>query len=456
MTATFPEGFLWGAATASYQVEGAPTEDGKGPSIWDTFTRTTGKIHHGDTGDIATDHYHRLEHDLDLMAELGLTAYRFSVAWPRILPQGTGSVNQPGLDFYRRLVEGLLERSIAPALTLYHWDLPQALEDRGGWTNRDITEWFADYASVVYDALRDRVPMWITLNEPWVSAWAGYGAGVHAPGSSDPIKALVATHHLLLAHGRAVEVMRAAGRTGRAGITLNLSPTPPASDSEQDVAAAQLADGYYNRLYLDPVFLGSYPEDLLERFRSGTDFAFIRDGDLDVISGRLDFLGVNYYTRLMVSASPPTGDRTTRSLPDALEATIVPAPGVDSTALGWGIEPDGLTELLVRIRDEFTDIPLYVTENGAAYHDYVTPEGAVQDPERIEFLRAHFIAAHKAIERGVDLRGYFVWTLMDNFEWTLGYSARFGIVYVDYRTQTRVPKESAGWYADVIRRNGLP
>jgi beta-glucosidase len=456
VTVTFPDGFLWGTATSAYQIEGAVEEDGRGTSIWDTFTHTPGTIHHGDTGDVATDHYHRFEDDLDLMARLGLTAYRFSVAWPRILPAGTGYVNEAGLDFYRRLVDGLLERSIVPALTLYHWDLPQALQDRGGWTNRDVAGWFADYAGIVYEALGDRISLWMTLNEPWVSAWAGHGSGVHAPGVKDDAQALVASHHLLLAHGTAAQALRAGRGEGRIGITLNLSPTPPASDDESDIAAARRADGYYNRLYLDPLFHARYPEDIRDSFRSVSDFGFVRDGDLETIAAGIDFLGVNFYTRHMIAAAPGPRDGSSRDLPEPLEATIVRAPGVASTALGWGIEPEGLTELLTRIRDEYTSLPIHVTENGAGFNDYVNPEGLVEDPERIEFLEAHFRAAHEAIRQGVDLRGYFVWSLMDNFEWALGYSARFGIVFVDYGTQTRIPKRSAGWYADVIRCNGLP
>jgi beta-glucosidase len=455
MTAMFPKGFLWGAATAAYQIEGAVHEDGRGVSIWDTFAHEPGRIHHDDTGDIATDHYHRLDEDLDLMHRIGLGAYRFSVAWPRIKPDGIGPVNQRGVDFYRRLVDGLLERSIVPALTLYHWDLPQTLQDRGGWTNRDVADWFTDYVVAVHEALGDRVPLWITLNEPWVTAWAGHGAGVHPPGQRDSASALAVTHHLLLAHGRAAQAIRA-GRSGRVGISLNLTPCPPASADEADVEAARRADAYYNRQFLEPLFRGRYPEDHWETFRSASDFEFVRDGDLDVISNSLDFLGVNYYTRLTVAAAPAQSDGSqSRSFPSELEAKVVPAPGVASTALGWAIEPDGLTELLTRIRDEYTAVPLYVTENGAAYHDYVNPEGTVDDPERVQFLEAHVRAAHKAIEAGVDLRGYFVWTLMDNFEWTQGYLARFGLAYVDYRTQTRIPKRSASWYAEVIRRNGL-
>jgi beta-glucosidase len=451
----FPEGFLWGAATAAYQVEGAVDEDGRGPSIWDTFSHTPGNVLHEDTGDIACDQYHRLEEDLDLMAGLGINAYRFSVAWPRIQPEGSGPANQKGLDYYRRLVDGLLERSIEPMLTLYHWDLPQALEDRGGWVSREISERFAGYAGLVYEALADVVPFWITLNEPWVSAWLGYRIGVHAPGHRDVSKALAATHHLLLAHGLALEKMRSVGGYGQLGITLNLSPVRSASEDAADTAATRRVDGNANRLYLDPLFRGVYPEDAMEDYRKIGDFSFVRDGDLDLISAPMDFLGVNYYMRhTVMDGSRETGTTTVVRFSD-LKAVTVPPPGVETTAMGWGIEPEGLTELLLRLDREYTKLPLYITENGAAFHDYVSPEGEVGDEERVAFLDAHFRAAHEAIEQGVNLKGYLVWSLLDNFEWAEGYSKRFGIVYVDYSTQRRIPKMSARWYAEVIRRNGI-
>lgn len=453
---SFPENFLWGTATAAYQVEGAVDEDGRGQSIWDTFSHTPGKVLHGDTGDIACDQYHRLEEDLDLMAELGIQAYRFSVAWPRIQPDGSGPPNQEGLDYYRRLVDGLRERSIEPALTLYHWDLPQALEDSGGWTVRETSERFAEYAGIVYESLSDSVRFWITLNEPWVSAWLGYGYGIHAPGHADTGKALSATHHLLLGHGLALENMRSAGGTdNQFGLTLNLSPVRPASDREANVEAARRVDGNANRLYLDPVFCGSYPEDMLEHYSAAGDFSFLQDGDLEIISKPIDFLGVNYYMRHTI-----VGEKEGSELPKAMRfpdlgaETVLPS-GVETTAMGWGIEPDGLTELLVRLKKEYTQLPIYITENGAAFDDYAGPEGEVNDEERVKFLEAHFRAAHRAIEQGVDLAGYFVWSLLDNFEWAEGYSKRFGIVHVDYPSQRRTPKMSAHWYADVIGRNGV-
>jgi beta-glucosidase len=455
--ARFPEGFLWGTATASYQVEGAVDEDGRGPSIWDTFSHTPGKVYRGDTGDVACDQYHRLEEDLDLMADLGLQAYRFSVAWPRIQPEGSGPTNEKGLDYYRRLVDGLRSRSIEPMLTLYHWDLPQALEDRGGWTVRETSERFAEYAGTMYEALGDSVSFWITLNEPWVSAWLGYGIGVHAPGREDTGDALAATHHLLLGHGLALEKMRSLGRgDNQLGITLNLSPVRPATEDAADAEAARRVDGNANRLYLDPLFRGSYPEDMLEHYRAESDFSFVRDGDLDRISQPLDFLGVNYYFRHTVVDGQRESDlATAMRFSDLNAATVLPS-GVEITAMGWPVEADGLTELLVRLHEEYAQIPLYVTENGRAVYDYVDPEGEVNDEERVAYLDAHFRAAHDAMRQGVDLRGYLVWSLLDNFEWAEGYSKRFGIVFVDYGTGRRIPKTSARWYTDVIERNGPP
>jgi beta-glucosidase len=447
----FPEGFLWGTATASYQIEGAVQEDGRGASVWDTFSHTPGKIYRGDTGDIACDHYHRTSEDLDLMAELGMKAYRFSVAWPRIQPEGRGPANQKGLDFYRRLVSGLRERAIEPMLTLYHWDLPQTLEDGGGWTSRETSLRFAEYAGLVYEALSDEVSYWITLNEPWVSAWLGYGFGVHAPGHADPAKALSATHHLLLGHGLAMERMREAGDDNRLGVTLNLTPARAISGSEEDVAAARLADGHSNRLYLDPLFKGAYPEDIQEAFRGVSDFGFARDGDLDKISAPVDFLGVNYYFPAYVGAAKEGEDS---GMFGGFGVRTVEPEG-EKTAMGWPIVPDALTEMLVRLKDEYTAVPLYVTENGRAVHDYVDPEGEVDDEERIAFLDAHFRAARAAMESGVDLRGYVVWSFLDNFEWAEGYSKRFGLVFVDYGTQKRYPKASAHWYRNVIENNGL-
>ena len=453
----FPEGFLWGTATASYQIEGAVDKDGRGTSIWDTFSHTPGKVYRGDTGDVACDHYNRLEEDLDLMADLGLQAYRFSVGWPRIQPEGSGPVNRKGLDFYRRLVDGLRARSIEPMPTLYHWDLPQALEDKGGWTSRETSERFAEYASLVYEALADSVRFWITLNEPWVSSWMGYGIGTHAPGHSSISKALAATHHLLLGHGLALEAMRSAGHEdNQLGITLNLAPVRPASGERADAEAARRVDGNANRLYLDPLFRGSYPEDMLEHYRAESDFAFVRGGDLESISAPIDFLGVNYYFRHTVVGGGQRSELATAMRFSDLNATTVLPESVETTAMGWPVEPDGLTELLVRLHEEYVEVPIYITENGRAVYDYVDPEGEVDDRERVSYLDDHFRAAHDAMQQGVDLRGYLVWSLLDNFEWAEGYSKRFGIVFVDYGTQRRIPKASARWYREVIERNGLP
>ncbi len=453
----FPDGFLWGAATAAYQIEGAASEDGRGTSIWDIFAHTPGKTLHGDTGDIADDHYHRLETDLDLMAQLGLKAYRFSVAWPRVQPEGKGPINQKGLDFYRRLVEGLHKRSIAPVLTLYHWDLPQRLEDEGGWRSRQIVDRFAEYAAIVFETLKDQVPLWITLNEPWCSAWLGYGSGAHAPGMTDPSAALAATHNLLLAHGTAVQAMRAAGSLeAQLGIALNLSPVHPATSAAVDAEAARRLDGHLNRLFLDPILRGRYPDDMVAHYRSRGAGLPVQQRDLEVISTPLDFVGVNYYSAQTVAAAEKAERHEAAPSPPDLGVVHVRPPDVRTTAMGWAIEPEGLTDLLVRLHHEYTKIPIYITENGAAFYDYVDPEGGVDDVERIDFLAAHIRATYDALARGVNLKGYFVWSLLDNFEWGHGYSKRFGLAFVDYGTQRRTPKASFWWYRDVIARNGLP
>jgi beta-glucosidase len=452
--ARFPDGFLWGVATSAYQVEGAVRDDGRGVSIWDTFSHTLGRTRHGDTGDVACDHYRRIEPDVALLAELGVTAYRFSVAWPRIQPDGTGPANQRGLDHYRRLVEVLHRHGIAPMATLYHWDLPQALEDRGGWPNRDTAARFAEYAGLVHGALRDAVPLWATLNEPWVSAWLGYGSGVHAPGRADDALALAASHHLLLAHGLAADAMGGGGGGGgEVGIVLNLQPTRPASDDPGDERAARLGDLQMNAIYLDPLFGRGYPAELMEHHREVSDFGFVRDGDLGAIARPLDFLGVNYYTLQTVTVRPRPGERAT-PLPGHVGGWVVVPPGVAATAMGWAIEPASLTEVLLRLRRDYPPIRLYVTENGAAFDDRVGPDGRVDDRERIAFLHDHLLAAHRAIEEGVPVAGYFVWSFLDNFEWAEGYSKRFGLVHVDYETQERIPKESARWYREVVRRGG--
>jgi len=441
----FPADFVWGAATASYQIEGAWDEDGKGPSIWDVFCRVPGAIQNGDTGNVACDHYHRWREDVGLMRELGLRAYRFSISWPRVLPEGRGRVTPAGLDFYDRLVDALLDAGIQPFVTLYHWDLPQALQDAGGWPWRDVTQYFAHYADLVSRRLGDRVSHWITLNEPWVAAYAGYGNGVHAPGIQNPLAAIQATHHLLLAHGKAVPVLRENGTDEtRVGITLNLSPVHPASGSTEDEAAAQRFDGFLNRWFLDPLFRGRYPEDMMETL--GMALPDFPEEDYGIISVPLDFLGVNNYTRNVIANDPDSLVVETREVkPD----------GRPYTEMGWEVYPEGLYEVLTRVQRDYGPPLLYITENGAAFADSVGPDGCVHDRDRVEFLREYIAQAHQAIQEGVPLAGYFAWSLMDNFEWAYGYSKRFGLVYVDFDTQERIIKDSGDWYREVIAQNGV-
>ena len=441
----FPDGFVWGTATAAYQIEGAAREGGRGRSIWDTFSGTPGAVYNGHTGAVACDHYHRYADDVAMMAELGMAAYRFSVAWPRIQPDGTGPANPAGLDFYDRLVDELGGHGITPIVTLYHWDLPQALQDRGGWANRDTAERFAEYAAIVHGRLGDRIDTWTTLNEPWCSAFLGHAAGKHAPGRTEPGEAFAATHHLLLGHGLAVRELRAAG-AARVGITLNLAP---ASGPDQEAVA--IVDGLQNRIFLDPLLRGSYPADVVAAAERFTDWSFVADGDLAVIGAPIDVLGVNYYYPLTVRASP--GRPAGAAYPGSEGIEFVETDG-PTTSMGWEIAPAGLTELLTKLGRDYPSVPLHVMENGAAFEDVLTG-GEVHDERRIEFLDAHLRAAHAAIEAGVDLRGFMVWSLMDNFEWAEGYRKRFGLVYVDYATQRRFPKDSALWYREVARRNGL-
>ncbi|MFC0531015.1 GH1 family beta-glucosidase [Phytohabitans kaempferiae] len=453
----FPPDFLWGAATAAYQIEGGATEGGRTPSIWDTFSRTPGKVKGGDTGDVACDHFHRSSEDVKLMAGLGLRSYRFSLAWPRIQPDGRGPANQEGLDFYRRLVDDLLGHGIEPWVTLYHWDLPQALEDAGGWPARDTASRFAEYAELAHRALGDRVRHWTTLNEPWCSAFLGYGSGAHAPGRSDGADALRAAHHLMLGHGLAVQAMRAAQPDHNLGITVNLYAVSPQTDSPADVDAARRIDGLANRIFLDPVLRGQYPADVVEDVREVTDFGFVREGDMEVISTPLSVLGINYYSRYVVAG--PDGEptepywRAPSNWPGS-ETVRFGDRGLPVTDMNWEIDAPGLVEVLERVHREYPAIPIYITENGSAFVDKVV-DGAVDDPDRVAYFDAHLRACAEAIEAGVPLRGYFAWSLMDNFEWAWGYSKRFGMIYVDYDTQVRIPKSSAKWYAEVIRRNGL-
>ncbi|HLS47118.1 MAG TPA: GH1 family beta-glucosidase [Gemmatimonadales bacterium] len=439
----FPEHFLWGAATSAYQVEGSPLADGAGPSIWHRFAHTPGLTANGETGDIACDHYQRYETDVRLMRDLGLNAYRFSIAWSRIFPAGTGPVNRAGLGFYDRLVDALLAAGIQPCATLYHWDLPAALDDRGGWLNPDVAEWFGDYADTVVRALGDRVGLWATLNEPWVVTDGGYLFGPLAPGHRNLFEAPLASHNLLRAHGRGVQAARAAGAR-QVGLVVNLEPKYPASSDPDDVAAAERSDAYMNRQYLDPVFHGRYPAEMPAIF--GPAWPDFPAADFELIRAPIDFLGINYYTRGVMRHAPAVAP---------LRAERVPQRTRIITETGWEVHPESLTRVLEWVRDEYGNIPLYITENGAAFYDSpYAIDGAVEDPLRVAYIQWHLRAAHTALSRGVDLRGYFAWSLLDNFEWSLGYARRFGIVHVNFETQERTPKSSARYYSEVIRTRG--
>lgn len=461
----FPADFLWGAATSAYQIEGAVREDGRTPSIWDTFSHTPGRTAGGDTGDVAVEHYHRYRDDVALMADLGLNAYRFSVSWTRVQPTGRGPAVQRGLDFYRRLVDELLAKGIKPALTLYHWDLPQELEDAGGWPARETAYRFAEYAGFVAEALGDRVESWITLNEPWCSAFLGYGSGVHAPGRTDPAAALQAAHHLNLAHGLGTQALRAAlPARAQVAVSLNSSVVRAVSDSPEDQDARRRIDNLANGVFHGPMLHGAYPADLLTDTARVTDWSFVRDGDLAAAHQPLDALGLNYYTPALVSAArnDPANARNDghgasehSPWPGSDHVAFHQTPG-DRTEMGWTIDPTGLHELIMRYTREAPGLPLYVTENGAAYDDKPDPEGRVHDPERIAYLHGHLAAVRRAITDGADVRGYYLWSLLDNFEWSYGYSKRFGAVYVDYDTQARTPKSSAHWYAGVAAGGELP
>jgi beta-glucosidase len=463
----FPPGFGWGAATAAYQIEGAAAEGGRTPSIWDTYSHTPGRVVGGDTGDVACDHYHRMRSDVALMARLGLTTYRFSVSWSRVTPQvaadGLGPVNAEGVAFYSALVDELLAHGITPAVTLYHWDLPQALEDAGGWPARATAERFAEYAGVVARALGDRVGTFITLNEPWCSAYLGYASGVHAPGRTEDAAALAAVHHLNLAHGLAADAIRRAAPAAKVAIALNLVWVAPETGSALDADAARRVDGLQNRVFLDPLLRGSYPADVLHDTAAVTDWSFVRPGDLEAIAGRLDVVGVNYYSPTVVRHW--TRERPKETADGHGEAVATPWIACEDvefprrtgplTDMGWGVDPRGLTELLLRVHREAPGVELLVTENGAAYPDVVGPDGRVADPERREYLRTHIAAVHAAITAGAPVTGYCVWSLFDNFEWGWGYGKRFGIVRVDYATQERTLKDSALFYADVIRAGAV-
>jgi len=459
----FPPGFTWGAATAAYQIEGAPAADGKGPSVWDTFSHTPGKTRGGDTGDIACDSYRRYAEDADLLSELGLSSYRFSISWPRILPSGDGPVNQAGLDHYRAVLDALAERGIDAAVTLFHWDLPQALQDRGGWASREVAQRFADYAAIVGEALGDRVSRWITLNEPHVVAELGYRLGIHAPGLRDEAAAAAATHHLLLGHGLATAALRSVvPASAEVGITLSMQAirTTPASDSPEAAElleqARLIADANGNGLFLEPVIFGRYPEHATTPLVPPA--GLIESGDMETIAAPVDFIGVNYYFPQHLRAGDPASlKRNEEPSRTGVRGVVEYRPeDMEQTPMGWLVDPEGLYELLMRVSKDAPGLPLMVTENGRAAEDYVTPEGVVNDVERIRYLHQHFDAAARAIRDGVNLTGYYVWSLLDNFEWAAGYQKRFGIVFVDFGTQRRIPKASAAFYADVARANALP
>jgi beta-glucosidase len=445
---------VWGAATSAYQIEGGVDLDGRGRSIWDTFAATPGKVRGGHDGRVAADHRRRYVDDVALLAELGIPAYRFSVAWPRVQPDGRGAVSESGLDFYRHLVDELLGVGIEPVVTLYHWDLPQALEDAGGWPVRDTAARFGDYAAAVAGALGDRVRRWCTVNEPWCVAMLGYGSGDHAPGRTEPAAAVAAAHHVLLGHGQAVGVLRSALAAPEPEVAISLNPYPvvPVSDDPADVDAARRVDGIANRLWYDAVLIGRYPDDVLDDMAAVSDLEHIRDGDLAVISAPIDAVGINYYRRHHVRHEP--GASAVGPWPGSPDVALVEPP-VGHTDGGWAIEPAGLTEVLVAVAKTYETPPLYVHENGAAFDTGPDLAGVVADDDRVAYLDAHLRAAHDAISAGVDLRGYFVWSLLDNFEWAEGYEHRFGIVHVDFATQKRTPKASARWYSQVVAANGF-
>lgn len=439
----FPADFLWGVATSAYQIEGSPLADGAGESIWHRFAHVPGKIFENQHGDVACDHYRRTVDDVRLMHELGIRAYRFSISWSRVLPDGTGKSNRAGLDFYNRLVDALLKHEITPMATLYHWDLPQALEDRGGWADPASADWFTEYAMLMYRALDDRISLWATLNEPWVVVNEGYVEGRHAPGRRDLAEAALVSKNLLKAHAAAVVAYRSMGKNS-IGLVVNLVPVEPASDSSVDRNAANRLDAYLNRQFLDPALLGEVPSELAEMF--GSAWPQWGADELREIHQPIDFVGVNYYLRLVVADDPSAGPARAR---------IVLTPNCPRTATDWEIYPSGLTETLQWVKDRYGDMPQYITENGAAFDDVLLPDCTVNDRQRVEYLHDHLQAARRAIDAGIDLRGYFLWSLLDNFEWQSGYSKRFGIVYVDFETQRRIPKGSARFYSEVIRTNGM-
>lgn len=438
----FPKGFRWGCSTSSYQIEGAAREDGRGESIWDRFCATQGHIRDGSSGAVACDHYHRWPKDLDIAHGLGVNAYRFSIAWPRICPNGNGAVpNQKGLDFYSRLVDGMLARGLEPWATLYHWDLPQALQEKGGWNSRDTVSAFLEYTDIVTRHLGDRVVRWITHNEPWCTSFLGHYEGNHAPGVKNYKTAIQVCHHLLLSHGLAIPVIRKNVANAQIGITLSLHPIIPASSSDADAKAAERHDGSRNRWFLDPLYGRGYPSDVLKLL--GDDAPDIREGDLAAIAAKTDFLGVNYYFPEVVADAPGAGPIATR---------VIEREGVERTAFGWEVSPGGMVDLLQRIQRDWNPAAVYLTENGSTFDDKVLPDGSICDVERRSYLARHLVAALEAIKSRVPLKGYFAWSLLDNFEWAEGYVRRFGLTYVDYKTQTRTLKASGQWYADFLRQ----
>ncbi|MDX3236852.1 GH1 family beta-glucosidase [Streptomyces sp. ME03-5709C] len=455
----FPPGFRFGAATAAYQIEGAHDEDGRGPSIWDTFSHTPGRTAEGATGDVACDHYHRSAEDVRLLADLGVDSYRFSVAWPRVVPQGRGTVNGKGLDFYDRLTDDLLAAGISPAVTLYHWDLPQALEDEGGWRNRATAEAFAGYTAAVAERLGDRVERWITLNEPYCSAFVGYAEGRHAPGAREGTGALAAAHHLLLGHGLAVRALREAGAR-EVGITLNLDHIEATSDSAADRAALRRAVTLHNDTWTEPLFAGRYPTGEAETWGVLADGSYRREGDLEVIGAPLDFVGLNFYRPLTVTDAPHDEPDPARRTAVDIGVRETDPYGTRHTTMGWPVVPESFTALLVELKERYPALPpAFITENGSAEADVLSPDGRVDDTDRVAYLRDHLHALVAAMDAGVDVRGYYVWSLLDNFEWARGYGQRFGIVHVDYDNNAeRTPKASYGWYRDLIRahRAGPP
>lgn len=444
----FPDNFIWGSATASYQIEGAVNEDGRGESIWDRFSHISGNTLNGDTGDVACDHYHRYKDDIKMMSEMGLKGYRFSISWSRIFPKGYGEVNQKGVDFYNNLVDELLKNGIEPAVTLYHWDLPQALQDIGGWENRDTVDYFVEYATYMFKMLGNRVKKWSTHNEPWVAAFAGNLAGRHAPGNTDLKLAVQVSHHLILSHAKVVQAYKKLNsKDGKIGIVLDLHPVVPATDSKEDYRASILVDGYQNRWFLDPVLKGKYPEDILKLYTEKLIAPDIMPGDMEIISNNpMDYLGINYYFRKVVKKSEENM---------FFKFSEVKPKGSEYTEMNWEIYPKGLYDFLIRIKNEYNNPHIYITENGAAFKDDKIVNGIVEDDKRVDFLRQHFEQAHRAIKDGVKLDGYYVWSLMDNFEWARGYSKRFGLIFIDYKSLKRIWKKSALWYKDVIENNGI-